>query len=83
MVNAYVSRVQAAAAVDPDVGLAFLRVANLLDRPESLLRPSVAARVLRASRPGAYRRGPRPAMPRPRSGSSDARSTTRQGAGLP
>lgn len=83
MVNAYVSRVQAAAAVDPDVGLAFLRVANLLDRPESLLRPSVAARVLRASSPISERRGPRFTVPRPRSGSSDARATARQGADLP
>lgn len=46
LVNRYVARVQAAAAVDAGVGLAFLRVANLLDPPQSLLRPAVAGRVL-------------------------------------
>ena len=50
IINAYVARVQAAAALDPAVGLAFLRVANTLDTPEKLLRPSVALRVLRAGR---------------------------------
>jgi 2-polyprenyl-6-methoxyphenol hydroxylase-like FAD-dependent oxidoreductase len=68
IVNAYVGRVQAAAAVDPVVGLAFLRVANTVDRPESLLRPSTALRVLRAVRSGATREQPttdRPAPPRP------------------
>jgi 2-polyprenyl-6-methoxyphenol hydroxylase-like FAD-dependent oxidoreductase len=78
LVNAYVARVQAAAAVDPDVGLAFLRVANTVDRPEALLRPSVALRVLRAVRSGAVpeRSGPRdrqaparPPLPHPREGS--------------
>lgn len=78
MVNAYVSRVQAAAAADPDVGLAFLRVANLLDRPESLLRPSVAARVVRAGPPKARRRGF--GIPRPRSGSTDRPTSARPGA---
>jgi 2-polyprenyl-6-methoxyphenol hydroxylase-like FAD-dependent oxidoreductase len=75
LVNAYVARVQAAAAVDATVGLAFLRVANTVDRPEKLLRPSVALRVLRAVRSGAVpeRPGPpeqpapaRPTLPRPR-----------------
>jgi hypothetical protein len=31
------------------VGTAFLRVVNLIDRPEKLLAPPVAARVLRAN----------------------------------
>jgi 2-polyprenyl-6-methoxyphenol hydroxylase-like FAD-dependent oxidoreductase len=72
LVNAYVARVQAAAAVDPAVGLAFLRVANTVDRPETLLRPSVALRVLRAVRSGAVpersrpQEQPAPALPRPR-----------------
>jgi hypothetical protein len=48
VINTYVARVQAAAAVDPQVGLAFLRVANTVDRPDKLLRPAVALRVLRA-----------------------------------
>ena len=79
IINAYVARVQAAAAVDPAVGLAFLRVANTVDRPEKLLRPSVALRVLRTGKargddaarrrdtaPAACRaRGRRPRTPRP------------------
>ena len=50
VINAYVARVMAAAAVDPAVGRAFLRVANTVDLPEKLLRPSIAVRVLRARR---------------------------------
>ena len=80
MINAYVARVQAAAAVDPAVGLAFLRVANTVDLPEKLLRPSVVLRVLRAgrSRGGAEPSPRRDAatatpLPRPRK-SSDAGS---------
>jgi 2-polyprenyl-6-methoxyphenol hydroxylase-like FAD-dependent oxidoreductase len=46
LVNAYVARVQAAAASDSVVGHAFLRVVNLLAPPTSLLRPPIAARVL-------------------------------------
>jgi 2-polyprenyl-6-methoxyphenol hydroxylase-like FAD-dependent oxidoreductase len=72
IINAYVARVQAAAAIDPAVGLAFLRVANTVDLPEKLLRPSVALRVLRAGRrrasgttePG--RRAEAAPLPRPR-----------------
>jgi 2-polyprenyl-6-methoxyphenol hydroxylase-like FAD-dependent oxidoreductase len=60
IINSYVARVQAAAAVDPAVGLAFLRVANTVDRPDTLLRPSVALRVLRAGRT----RGPAGMAPR-------------------
>ena len=69
IINAYVARVQAAAAVDPAVGLAFLRVANTVDLPEKLLRPSVVLRVLRAGRAGGRATEPRrqaPAVPRPR-----------------
>jgi 2-polyprenyl-6-methoxyphenol hydroxylase-like FAD-dependent oxidoreductase len=50
MVNAYLARLHAAAAVDPTLAVAFLRVAGLVDRPESLLRPDRVARVLRAQR---------------------------------
>jgi 2-polyprenyl-6-methoxyphenol hydroxylase-like FAD-dependent oxidoreductase len=50
LVNAYVARVQAAAAVDPEVGAAFLRVANLIDPPESLLRPRLGVKVFTARR---------------------------------
>ena len=49
LVNRYLSRVHVAAEVDPVVGTAFLRVVNLIDRPEKLLTPPVAARVLRAN----------------------------------
>ena len=54
---------QAAAAVDPAVGLAFLRVANTVDLPDKLLRPSVALRVLRAGKAGG-RAGPAGGTPR-------------------
>ncbi|WP_448640211.1 FAD-dependent oxidoreductase [Geodermatophilus sp. URMC 63] len=59
LLNGYVARVQRAAAVDPAVGTAFLRVANLEAPPPSLMAPSVLARVVRASRRV-------PAVPRPR-----------------
>ena len=48
-VNAYLERLHVAAEHDPVVGRAFLQVVNLMDRPESLLRPGVALRVLRGS----------------------------------
>jgi 2-polyprenyl-6-methoxyphenol hydroxylase-like FAD-dependent oxidoreductase len=63
LVNAYLARFHVAAERDPVLGRAFLRVVNLIDRPEGLLRPAIAARVLvgslrrAATRPG----GPRPA----------------------
>ena len=50
LLNGYVTRVQRAAAVDPAVGTAFLRVANLEAPPPSLMSPSVLARVVRSSR---------------------------------
>jgi len=49
LVNAYTSRLDRAASVDPAVGSAFLRVTHLLDRPGSLLRPATVLRVLLAS----------------------------------
>ncbi len=52
--NAYASRLDRAAAVDPVVGSAFLRVTHLLDRPRKLLRPSTVLRVLLADRPGTH-----------------------------
>jgi 2-polyprenyl-6-methoxyphenol hydroxylase-like FAD-dependent oxidoreductase len=45
----YVARVQAAAAHDPVVGAAFLRVASLVDPPQRLMRPAMLVRVLRGS----------------------------------
>ena len=50
LLNGYVARVQRAAAVDPAVGTAFLRVANLEAPPSSLMSPSVLTRVVRSSR---------------------------------
>lgn len=87
LINTYVARVQAAAAVDPRVGLAFLRVANTVERPETLLRPSVVVRVLRAGlskdgratqrRPDAFAPAARP-VPAPRR-PADARDEERAG----
>jgi hypothetical protein len=73
IVNAYVARVLAATAVDPVVGRAFLRVANTVDRPEALLRPSISLRVLRTNRArsrnerrAAVGTTPSPPIPQPR-----------------
>jgi 2-polyprenyl-6-methoxyphenol hydroxylase-like FAD-dependent oxidoreductase len=46
LVNWYLSQVHRAAAVDPDVCLAFFQTANLLAPPSSLFRPKVMARVV-------------------------------------
>jgi hypothetical protein len=48
LVNAYLARLHAAAADDASLASAFLRVAGLVAPPRSLLRPSIAVRVLRA-----------------------------------
>jgi 2-polyprenyl-6-methoxyphenol hydroxylase-like FAD-dependent oxidoreductase len=63
LVNAYLARFHVAAATDPVLGLAFLRVVNLMDRPEGLLRPAIALRVLRGNlrRAATRPRGSRPA----------------------
>src|SRR6266487_3607892 len=53
LVNAYLARLHAAAVHDAALASAFIRVAGLVARPESLLRPGVACRVLRASLPPA------------------------------
>jgi 2-polyprenyl-6-methoxyphenol hydroxylase-like FAD-dependent oxidoreductase len=60
LANRYVSRLQAAAAGDPELSRAFIRVTGLVDRPEALLRPGTALRVLR----------PRRAASSPRTGST-------------
>jgi flavin-dependent dehydrogenase len=58
LLNDYLDRLLASAAHDPQLGRAFLRVAGLVDPPQALLAPRLAARVLRARRP---RAAPRPA----------------------
>lgn len=58
-INAYIARLQAAATLDPSLGRAFLRVANLMDPPTSLLRLSIVGRILRTPRMA-------PALPRQR-----------------
>lgn len=49
LVKGYLARLHSAAAHDPRLASAFVRVAGLVTPPESLLRPDVALRVLRAS----------------------------------
>ena len=73
LVNAYIARLHAAAAHDASLAGAFLRVTGLVAPPQSLLRPGIAVRVLRASlHPASGRRGPlkppgrRPWQPRRR-----------------
>jgi hypothetical protein len=46
MLNWYVARLHRAAHKDHVAALAFHRVANLLEPPPSLMRPSLALRVL-------------------------------------
>ncbi len=45
LVNAYLPRLQAAAAHDAPLSVAFARVLGLIDRPEGLLRPDRVVRV--------------------------------------
>jgi 2-polyprenyl-6-methoxyphenol hydroxylase-like FAD-dependent oxidoreductase len=47
LVSAYLARLHAAAAHDADLASAFVRVVGLVAPPQSLLRPSIAVRVLR------------------------------------
>lgn len=50
LINAYLPRLHAAAATDPSLSEAFVRVTGLVDRPESLLKPRHVLRVLRGGR---------------------------------
>lgn len=50
LVNAYMTRLQAAAAHDGTITEAFMRTMGLLDPPEDLLRPSMLLRVARHHR---------------------------------
>jgi hypothetical protein len=49
LVSAYLARLHAAAAHDASLASAFIHVAGLVAPPQTLLRPQVAVRVLRAS----------------------------------
>jgi hypothetical protein len=56
LVSAYLARLHAAAAHDPALASAFVRVIGMVAPPQSLLGPGVALRVLRGNlraRPGA------------------------------
>lgn len=55
LANAYISRLQRAAVSDPTLAAAFVRVAGAVDPPRSLMRPSLAWRVARASLVSAVR----------------------------
>ncbi|WP_204249099.1 FAD-dependent oxidoreductase [Nocardia arizonensis] len=46
LMNAYVMRAHRAAHLDPAVARTFMRVANLVDPPETLLKPATVARIL-------------------------------------
>ena len=56
LLNGYLAKLFAGAAHDPRLGRAFLRVAGLVDPPQALLAPGVAARVLRRACAGHGRR---------------------------
>ena len=51
ILNAYISRLHRAAAVDPVVGETFLKVANFLAPPQSLLGHAVAGLAWPADHP--------------------------------
>jgi 2-polyprenyl-6-methoxyphenol hydroxylase-like FAD-dependent oxidoreductase len=61
LINAYVGRLQLAAAHDAGLGNAFVRVAGLIDPPTRLLTPDKVVRVLRKSRWDAPPPAPEPA----------------------
>ncbi len=70
LVGRYLAALQRAAVSDPVLAQAFLRVSHLVDRPQELMRPGRAVRVLTGSlrsrrRSGAARRLPVVAAPAP------------------
>ena len=81
LVNAYMARLQAAAASDASLATAFIRVIGMLDRPETLLRPDRIIRVLRAPHHPIYTPGSCSApMPVPPSSNSWPTPPTRGAA---
>jgi 2-polyprenyl-6-methoxyphenol hydroxylase-like FAD-dependent oxidoreductase len=86
--NAYTRHVSRAASVDAAVATAFMRVVSMFDRPEHLLRPAMAARVLagtvRARRhavPSAVPATPMPATAAPATTRAATRPFRRPAAG--
>ena len=81
LASRYVRRLQAAAADDPELSRAFVRVTGLIDPPRALLRPTTALRVLR---PRSRSRTTRPTRqhrrPPGRTPSASARSGSRRRA---
>lgn len=57
VINRYMARLQSVAVGDPVVAHAYLRVLQLLDPPSALMRPAIAARVLRPGAASAPRLG--------------------------
>jgi 2-polyprenyl-6-methoxyphenol hydroxylase-like FAD-dependent oxidoreductase len=53
LASAYLARLHAAAAHDAHLAAAFIRVAGLVDPPQTLLHPRAVVRVLRPARPPA------------------------------
>lgn len=62
--NRYLTRLHVAAERDPVIGRAFLRVVNLVARPERLLAPDIVLRVLLANLRRSATPSPPPARPR-------------------
>jgi 2-polyprenyl-6-methoxyphenol hydroxylase-like FAD-dependent oxidoreductase len=59
VLNGYLAKLLASAAHDPRLARAFLRVTGLVDPPQALLAPRVAARVLRADPRRPFRAPPK------------------------
>jgi 2-polyprenyl-6-methoxyphenol hydroxylase-like FAD-dependent oxidoreductase len=55
MGNAFMAKLQSAATRDGSVTAAFMRVAGLIDPPQTLMRPAFALRVLRGARQSDHR----------------------------
>jgi hypothetical protein len=51
MINQYITALQAAAAHDPVLTDAFLRVAGMVDEPMALMNPDISQRVMQQSGP--------------------------------
>ena len=60
IMNGYLDRLTLAARTDPELAVAFLKVAAFINRPESLFKPSIVRRALRGAR--AARRAGEPAV---------------------